>query len=103
VGRPRALRRRPEPRTVRLLRGCSGVFAGGLVALAVALLVAGVVAQQREVPGPGAVSIGGHVVAAVAAVVLQRRADRSPGAQAAGWAFAVMALTAVVLAVLWLV
>ncbi|GAA5125107.1 hypothetical protein [Pseudonocardia adelaidensis] len=103
MGRAGTLRRRTEPRAVRLLRGFSGVLAGGLVALAVALLVAGVVAQQRAVPGPGAASIGGHVVAAVAAVVLQRRADRSPAAQAAGWAFAVMGLTAVVLAVLWLV
>lgn len=103
MGRPRALRRPPEPGAVRLLRGLSGVLAGGLVALAAALIVAGVVAQQRGVPGPGAVSIGGHLVAAVVAVVLQRRADRTPGLQAAGWAGAVTVLTVVVLAVLWLV
>jgi hypothetical protein len=103
VGRSRALRRRPEPRAIRLLRGFSGVLTGGLVALAAVLLVAGIVAQQRLVPGPGAVSIGGHAVAAVAAVVLQRRADRKPGPAAAGWALAVVAITAVVLVVQWLV
>lgn len=103
MGRSRTLRRGPEPRAVVVLRGFSGVLAGGLVALAAALLVAGIVAQQRQMPGPGAVSIGGHVVAAVAAVVLQRRADRIPGSRAAGWALAVVALTAVVLAVQWLV
>ncbi|MHA6620071.1 hypothetical protein [Pseudonocardia sp. DLS-67] len=103
MGRSRPLTRVPELRAIRLLRGFSGVLAGGIVALAVALLVAGIVAQQRLMPGPGAVSIGGHVVAAVAAVLLQRRADRTAGPRAAGWALAVVVLTAVVLAVQWLV
>jgi hypothetical protein len=88
---------------VRLMRGFSGLLAGGLVALAVVLLVAGIVAQQREVPGPGALMIAAHVAAAVAAVLVQRRADRARGPAAAGAALAVVALTAVVLAVQWLV
>jgi hypothetical protein len=103
VGRSRALRRGPQNPGVRLLRGFSGVLAGGLVTLAVVLLVAGVVAQQRGVPGPGVPAIAGHAVAAVVAVLVQRRADRMPGAPAAGAALGVMALTVVVLAVQWLV
>jgi hypothetical protein len=103
VGRSRALRRRPENRGIRLLRGISGVLAGGLVALSVTLLVAGIVAQQREVPGPGVAAIGGHVVVAVVAVLVQRRADRAAGLAAAGAALGVVALTAVVLGAQWLV
>ncbi|TWF76318.1 hypothetical protein FHX44_112208 [Pseudonocardia hierapolitana] len=103
MGRSRALRRAPEPRVVRLLRGVSGVLAGGLVALAVGLLVAGIVAQQRAVPGPGALAIGGHALAAAVAVLVQRRADRTAGAPAAGAALGVVALTVVVLGAQWLV
>jgi hypothetical protein len=97
VGRSRALRRGPDNRGIRLLRGFSGVLAGGLVALSVTLLVAGIVAQQRAVPGPGALTIAGHAGAAIVAVLVQRRADRAAGTAAAGAAFGVMALTAVVL------
>jgi hypothetical protein len=79
------------------------MLAGGLVALALALLVAGIVAQQRAVPGPGVPMIVGHVVAAVVAVLVQRRADRAAGAPAAGAALGVVALTAVVLGAQWLV
>jgi uncharacterized membrane protein YpjA len=103
VGRSRAVRRESENRAVRLLRGFSGVLAGGLVALAVALVVGAVMAQQRAVPGPGVLTIAGHAAAAVAAVLVQRRADRAGGAAATGAALAVVTLTVVVLAVRWLV
>jgi hypothetical protein len=101
MGRSRALRRRP--RALWLLCGFSGVLAGGLVALGVVLLVVGIVAGQRGMPGPGVVSIIGHGVAAVAAVLLQRRADHTRGTAAAGAALAVVALTVGVLGVQWLV
>jgi hypothetical protein len=103
VGRSRALRRGPGRRGIRLLRGFSGVLAGGLVALAVALLAAGIVAQQHAVSGPGALSIAGHAIAAVVAVLVQRRADRATGVAGAGAALGVVALTAVVLGAQWLV
>jgi uncharacterized membrane protein YpjA len=102
VGRSRTVRRRREHRGIRLLRGFSGVLTGGLVALAVALLVAGIVAQQRAVPGPGTVAIAGHGVAAVGAVLVQRRADRTTGLAAAAAAACVVALTLVVLGAQWL-
>jgi hypothetical protein len=103
VGRSRAVRREPENRAIRMLRGFSGVLAGGLVALAAALVVGAVMAQERAVPGPDALSIAAHAAAAVAAVLVQRRADRAGGAAAIGAALAVVALTVVVLAVQWLV
>jgi hypothetical protein len=96
------VRRRAENRAVGLLCGFSGLLAGGLVALAVVLVVAAVVAQQRAVPGPGALTIGGHTAAAVAAVLLQRRADRTRAPAAVGAALLVVALTAGVLVVQWL-
>jgi hypothetical protein len=103
VGRTRAVRRGQENRAVRLLCGFSGLLAGGLVALAVALVVVEVVARQRAMPGPGTLTIAGHVAAAVAAVLIQRRADHAGGVVAAGAALAVVALSVVVLAVQWLV
>ena len=103
MGRPRAMRRGPVSRAVRLLCGFSGLLAGGLVALALALVVIGFVAGQRAVPGPSVLSIAGHCMTALAAVLLQRRADRMRGAPAAGAALAVVALTVGVLAAQWLV
>jgi hypothetical protein len=103
VGRSRTVTRGQQHRGIRLLSGVSGVLTGGLVALAVVLLVAGIVAQQRAMPGPGVLAIAGHAVAAVVAVLVQRRADRMPGVAAAGAALAVVVLTAVVLAAQWLV
>jgi hypothetical protein len=103
VGRSRTVRRAPENRALRLLCGFSGLLAGGLAVLAVVLLVAGIVAQQRAVPGPSTLTIVGHFAAAVAAVLVQRRADRTRGPAAAGAALAVVALTVVVLAAQWLV
>jgi hypothetical protein len=103
VGRSRAVRREPELRVIRLLRGFSGVLAGGLVALAVVLIAAGIMARERAVPGPGVLASVGHAVAAVVAVLVQRRADRTPGAAAAGAALGVVALSAAVLAAQWLV
>jgi len=103
VGRPGALSRGREGRATRLLRGLSGVLAGGLVVLAAGLVVAAVVASQRGVPGPDAATIAGHAFAAVVAVLVLWWADRSTGAAAAAASVGVVALTAVVLLVRWLV
>ena len=103
MGRSRTLSRPPEVGAIRVLRGFSGVLAGGIVALAAVLIVIGVLAQQRPVPGPGVLVIVGHAVAAIVAVLLQRRADQATGIAAVGWALAVVALTVVVLAAQWLV
>ncbi|WP_300010046.1 hypothetical protein [Pseudonocardia sp.] len=81
-----------------LLRGLSGVLAGGLVVLALALGLAWVVATRVGSPGPAPWLLAWHALAAVAAVVLQVRADRAGPAAAVG----VLAISAAVLGVLWL-
>lgn len=77
----------------------SGLLAGGLVVLALALVVSWVIATRLGVPGPPVSFLVWHGLLAAVAVVLQVRADRrrSPAA-----ALAVVVLTAVVLGVLWL-
>ena len=99
MGRTGAVR---EGRVVRLLRGLSGLLAGGLVALALALVVAWFLADQRAVAGPGAATLAGHAAAAVVAVAAQLVCDRRRGTGAALAALAVVLVTAVVLAVQWL-
>jgi hypothetical protein len=84
------------------LRGLSGVLAGGLAVLVVALVGAWIAAERNGVPGPGPDTLAWHAVAAVAAVLAQRHADRRPGADGVVAALAVVAITVMVLAVQWL-
>jgi hypothetical protein len=99
MGRARALIAR---RADRLLRGLSGLLAGGLVALVFALVGAWFLAEHLAVPGPEPSTIAGHTFAAVVAVLAQRQADRRSGATAILAALAVVLVTVVVLAVRWL-
>jgi hypothetical protein len=85
------------------LRGFSGVLAGGLVVLVLALVGVWVVAVQTGTPGPGLNTLVWHAGAAVAAVLVQRQADGRPGAPGVWAALAVMLITAVLLTVQWLV
>lgn len=87
---------------MRLLRGLSGLLAGGLVVLALALVTAWVIAQQRAVAGPSVLSVAGHAVAAALSVLAQRTADRRTGPAAVAAALAVVLVTVVVLVVQWL-
>jgi hypothetical protein len=99
VGRARTV---SDRRAVRMLRGLSGLLAGGLVALVLALVGAWFLAEQLGVPGPGIPTIAGHAVAAVVAVLAQLQADRRRGAPASVAAMVVVLVTAGVLAVQWL-
>lgn len=101
--RGRLAPRHRAPRRTRLLRGLSGVLAGGLVALTVALVVAWVVALLVGSPGPGAVVLAVHAVGAAAAVAIQRYADRAYGPRGALAALGVIVLVAAVLVYEWLV
>lgn len=85
------------------LRGFSGLLAGGLAALAVALFSAWFVADRAGSVGPGASALAWHTVAAVAAVAAQVYADRRAGARGTVAAVGVIAVTAAVLAAQWLV
>ncbi len=81
----------------RLSRGLSGVLAGGLVVLAIALCVAQWLASTAGRPGPGLATVAGHGVAAAVAVALQLVADRCRGRTAALASYVVVLLTACVL------
>lgn len=83
-------------------RSLTGLLAGGLVALAVALLVAWFVADRIGSAGPGTSMLVWHGVAAVLAVLAQVQADRRDGPAAALAMAAVVVITVAVLAAQWL-
>lgn len=86
----------------RVLRGATGVLAGGLVALLLGLAFAWFVAQRAGTPGPGSGMLVWHALAAVGAVLVQRYADRRAGTPGAVAALGVVAIAAAVLAAFWL-
>lgn len=94
--------RGPVPRrpgvAVRALRGFSGVVAGGLVALALTVVLVQWLASSVYPPGPGGAVVAGHLVGALAAVAFQVVADRSAGRRAV---FAALAVLVVAVVVLW--
>jgi hypothetical protein len=84
------------------LRGMSGMLAGGLAVVAVALFVIWFVAAGAGVTGPGASTLVWHAAGAVLAVAGQAYADRNPGTRGTLAALGVIAVSAGVLAVQWL-
>lgn len=84
------------------VRALSGLLAGGLVVLVLALLAAWFVADGRGAPGPGASTLGWHIAAAVLAVIGQWQADRRPGRDGTVAALLVIGVTSAVLAAQWL-
>jgi hypothetical protein len=82
---------------VRALRGMSGVLAGGLVALAVAVCAAQWLASTSGRPGPGTATVAWHVSAALVTVALQLAADRLRGQVAVLAAGSVLMIAAGVL------
>ncbi len=81
----------------RVPRGLSGVLAGGLVVLAIAVCLAQWLAGASGRPGPGLAAVAGHGTAAAAAVGLQLAADRCRGRTAALASYSILLLTACVL------
>ncbi|HEY5855365.1 MAG TPA: hypothetical protein VIW24_15280 [Aldersonia sp.] len=61
------------------MRALSGVVTGGLIVLAAVVIGAAVLGDERGFPGPGAESIGWHLVAVAVAVGAQVYADRHRG------------------------
>ncbi len=80
-------------------RELSGALAVGMSVLAVVVVVFQVLAFVRDMPGPGALTVFGHIVAAGLAVFVQRYADRLTGWAAA---LSVLGVVAVSGAALWL-
>lgn len=80
-------------------RELSGALAVGMSVLAVVVVVFQVLAFFGSMPGPGALTVLGHIAAAVLAVFVQRYADRLTGWAAA---LSVLGVVAVSGAALWL-
>ncbi|MFC6013932.1 hypothetical protein [Nocardia lasii] len=84
-----------------LVRGLSGVVAGGVVVLLCVVLGAAVLGARRDFPGPGVESLSWHVVAAVVAVTAQVFADRRRGIAALAGSAVVMITAGVLLWTQW--
>lgn len=82
-------------------RELAGALAVGLSVLAVVIVVFQVLAWGRDVPGPGAAMVLGHLGAAVLAVLVQRVADRAAGFVATAAALGVVAITGATMWLLW--
>ncbi|MEU1996144.1 MULTISPECIES: hypothetical protein [Nocardia] len=67
---------------MRLLRGLSGIVAGGTVVGMLVVVGAAVLADRRGFPGPGGESVTWHVAAAVVALAAQIYSDRHRGVAA---------------------
>jgi predicted lipid-binding transport protein (Tim44 family) len=92
----------PAKQGGRWWRGFTGSLAAGLVVLAIGVLVVAGVCLYTGVPGPGAVLLVGHPIAAALALLAQRVADRRNGAAAVGGGVAVVLFTVSALTLFWL-
>jgi hypothetical protein len=86
----------------RWWRGFTGSLAAGLTVLAIGVLVVAGIDLNTGAPGPGAVLLIGHPLAAILALLAQRVADRRNGAPAAGAGVAVVLFTVSALTLFWL-
>ncbi|MGC4990192.1 hypothetical protein [Nocardia salmonicida] len=84
-----------------LVRGFSGVVAGGVLVLLGVVVGAAVIGSRRDFPGPGAESLAWHFVAAAVVVVAQVFADRRRGMSALFGAVTVLVTAGVLLWTQW--
>lgn len=91
-----------QPRASRggLIRGVAGVFVCVLLIMAVGLVVAQLVSAHNHQPGPGGLSIGAHVLGAIAGVVGYRYTRRTGLARLFGL-LAVLLITVLLLWFFW--
>ncbi len=92
----------PAKQGGRWWRGFTGSLAAGLGVLAVGVLAVAGIDLYTGAPGPGAVLLIGHPVAAILALLAQRVADRRNGGPAAGAGLAVVLFTVSALTLFWL-
>ncbi|TQF65629.1 hypothetical protein FK531_20855 [Rhodococcus spelaei] len=83
------------------MQAFSGAVAAGVVVLALVVIGTAYLGGRRGFPGPGAMSVGAHIAAAVAVVVAQRFADHRRGAAAVAGSVAVFLVTIVLLWTQW--
>ncbi|SDM06713.1 hypothetical protein SAMN04488074_11646 [Lentzea albidocapillata subsp. violacea] len=92
--------KRPS-RTYGFLRAVSGVLAVGMVLLALGNIGVQFYANSRDLPGPGTLSVVGHVVAALLVVGGQIVADRYADWKAPVASLAVFVVSAATLWTFW--
>ena len=92
--------KRPS-RTFGILRAVSGVLAVGIVLLALGNIGVQFYANARDLPGPGALSVTAHVVAALLVVAGQIVADRYADWKAPVASLAVLVVTGATLWTFW--
>jgi hypothetical protein len=92
--------KRPS-RTYGFLRAVSGVLAVGMVLLALANIGVQFYANDRNLPGPGTLSVVAHVVAALLVVAGQIVADRYADWKAPVASLAVFVVTGATLWTFW--
>jgi hypothetical protein len=79
----------------------SGALAVGLSALAAVVVAFQILSWARGMPGPGLLTVAGHLGAAALAVLVQRFADRTGGRQGALAVLGVLVVTCVTLWFFW--
>jgi hypothetical protein len=85
----------------RRWRGFTGSLAAGLSVLALVMLGDGLVSALVGAPGPGAVSLIGHPLAAILALAAQWVADRREGKLSGAAGIVVAAVVVFVLVLFW--
>ncbi|WP_327141924.1 hypothetical protein [Nocardia sp. NBC_01327] len=83
---------------MKVLRGLSGIVAGGTVVLAATVVGASIIGAQRGFPGPGTADLAWHVCAGLLVVAAQIFADRRQGITAL---FGVLVVFIVAGSLLW--
>ena len=83
------------------LRGVSGVLAVGMVLLALFNIGVQFYANSLDLPGPGALAVTAHIVAALLVVVAQVIADRFNDWRAPVCSLAVLLISAATLWTFW--
>ena len=86
---------------LRFLRGVCGVVTAGLVVLAICVAVTQYLGHSRGFPGPGALSVAAHVLAAIVVVLAQRVVDHRRGSAAVLGAIVVFGVSGLVLWTQW--
>ncbi|GGK47373.1 hypothetical protein [Nocardia camponoti] len=84
-----------------VIRGFSGVLAGGVIVLMCVVIGASMLGTDRGFPGPGTTSLTWHVGAAIVVVVAQLAADRARGGAVVGWATVVCGVAGLLLWTQW--
>jgi len=86
---------------VRVLRGLSGIVAGGMFVLALVVVGTAVIAARRDFPGPGGESVTWHVAACVIGVGAQIFSDRHRGSAAFSGSMVVFIVAGLLLWTQW--